>query len=149
MRKEKRTEEEILELEDKIKRGEEDIRDIESKLERRKEEGKILEEKLEKGKVILRSVSQKINSRRKREQGEEWEKELNARGWSRRAVQALGWLWENQDIERESPELELSSQEPNDGVFLLLLYLLFSGESARKKKLFIFFRVASCLMRIW
>lgn len=113
MRKEKRTEEEILELEDKIKRGEEDIRDIESKLERRKEEGKILEEKLEKGKVILRSVSQKINSRRKREQGEEeWEKELNARGWSRRAVQALGWLWENQDIERESPDLELSSQEP-------------------------------------
>ena len=70
MRKEKRTEEEMLELEDKIKRGEEDIRDIESKLERRKEEGKILEEKLEKGKVILRSVSQKINSRRKREQGE-------------------------------------------------------------------------------
>ncbi len=48
-------------------------------------------------------------------------KELNARGWSRRAVQALGWLWENQDIERESPDLELSSQEPGDGVFLLLL----------------------------
>ncbi|HXL02026.1 MAG TPA: chromosome segregation SMC family protein [Candidatus Atribacteria bacterium] len=115
IRREKRIGEEILELKTKIKKGEENIGEVENKIERGKEEEKILREKLEKGKVILQSISRKLNNLKQRKQGsEEWEKELSVLGWSRRAVQALNWFWESQNIKEEGfdsePDLPGSKQ---------------------------------------
>jgi len=100
-------EEEIRKLQTRIKEGEEEIKEGENKIEKKKEEEKVLKEKWEKGKMILHAISQKISTRKKREkEGYGWEKELKVQGWSRRAIQAIAWFWENQNLKGKDFDME-------------------------------------------
>ena len=112
LQKEKRIKEELLVAKRRIKEGEEGIQKRERAIEKGKEEEKTGRENLERSRVILQSISRKINSREKREREghREWEKGLNAQGWSKRAIQALSWFWEYHNLKGEDFNLESSPE---------------------------------------
>ena len=69
LQKEKRIKEELLVAKRRIKEGEEGIQKRERAIEKGKEEEKTGRENLERSRVILQSISRKINSREKRRAG--------------------------------------------------------------------------------
>jgi hypothetical protein len=97
-----------------------------------------LKEKWEKGQIILHAIAQKINTRRKRKKKPRMEKELNIQGWSRRAIQAIAWFWENQNLKDEDFDMEQLSERVGQWWVSPSIVPPAFWRECQKKKFFIF-----------